>query len=83
MITREKLAIYKSYHGNIDVWMRARKKSDRIIADDDWRNIDELLLRLCIVKKKHSSEKFTAETMRRLREETADDSVAKELLSLA
>src|SRR3954468_12762625 len=75
MITKEKLAIYKSYRGNVDGWARAHKKSERLIADADWRRIDELLLQLGLVKKKLAAEVFAAEAQRRLQEEAADAEV--------
>jgi hypothetical protein len=83
MITKEKLAIYKGYRGDVDGWARANKKSERIISNDDWHLIDELLLQLRIVKKKQATESFTSETMRRLKAAAAEDLVSEELMSLA
>jgi hypothetical protein len=83
MITREKLAIYKRYDGDVDSWQRVNSAAEKIIADCDWSEIGELLMQLSLVKKELATKSFAAEVNRRLEAKSADPGVAAELFAMA
>lgn len=83
MLTKEKLNIYKKYSGDIDLWARLRKKSEiKLINDDDWKLIDDLVQSLELIKKNVVSENFKFETFERIEAVCEDETTQNALKSL-
>jgi len=56
MITKDKLAEYIRYNGDMDGWCRSTRQSD--ITDDDWRQIDTILSAITVIRRGLAAESF-------------------------
>ena len=81
-LTIEHLKIYKHYHGDIDMWVRSRMKGDKIMSDELWGEIDQLLSRLDMKQKGLASDSFNAETKELLSKRCASSEVEQELIEM-
>jgi hypothetical protein len=80
MITDEKLTVYQRFGGDIDGWARAATPIERaFMADEDWADISEILLRLAVVKSGHATDAYAAETRRLIAAKVEDECVVKRL----
>jgi len=69
MITLEKLKIFSRYNGDVDMWVRAGKFSEKkIMVSDDWYLIDNFIQQIGLVNKSLTSEKFKSDLNKRLME---------------
>jgi hypothetical protein len=62
MITKEKLEIYRYYHGDVDRFGRGKKSHRSIMNDNDFFLIRNLIQNLTIIKNKLASKQFERET---------------------
>ena len=83
MITSEKLAIYRKFHGDEDVWSRAGSPGADVISFDDWLGIRNLLQELTMLRQNRVSKQYADEINRRLEEIVADHETRKALMDLA
>jgi len=80
MITVEKLKIFKKYQGDGDAFIRIGKKNEKRIMDySDWRNIDELIQDIGLIKKKLASAEYEKSVSNKLRNYCESQSVMEEL----
>lgn len=80
MITDEKLTVYQRFGGDIDAWVRAATPYEkRLMTDEDWADISEILLRLAIVKSGQAADDYDADTKRILAAKVENEGVAKRL----
>ena len=78
MITAKKLSIYRKYDGDVDGWARVgSRREKKVMSDQDWYEIDELLRRLHLVEKGLASEEFESQTREMLEERTENAEVAR------
>lgn len=78
MITAKKLSIYRKYDGDVDGWARAGSwREKKIMSDQDWYDIDELLRRLHLVEAGLASAEFESQTRVMLEERTKNAEVAR------
>jgi hypothetical protein len=83
MITAEKLAIYRSYGGNVDLWQHAGSPNNDIISSDDWAVIGTLLQELAFYKGALAGERYQEHIRRRLAQVAADQETERQLLKMA
>jgi hypothetical protein len=84
MITDEKLTIYQKFRGDIDGWARAGTPQEKaLMTDEDWADIDGILLRLAIVKSGRAADAYEAETRRILAATAESEGVAQRLRDCA
>jgi hypothetical protein len=84
MITKEKLSIYQRYDGDSDGWARANvPREQAAMVDEDWREIDELLMQVSLVKKELATKSFADAVRLQLEKSTADASVAAQIFAIA
>jgi len=83
MITAEKLAIYRSYGGNVDLWQHAGSPKSDIISGEDWAAIGTLLQELAFYKGALASERYREHIRRRLAQVAADQETERQLLKMA
>lgn len=81
-LTNEHLKIYKRYRGDVDMWARSRKKSERIMTNELWEEIDGLLSRLEMRQKKLASDSFNAEPNDRLSQLCSSPEIEQELVKM-
>jgi len=80
MITDEKLTVYQRFGGDMDGWVRAATPFERkLMSDEDWADISEILLRLAIVKSGRAADVYDAETKRIIAAKVENEGVAKRL----
>jgi hypothetical protein len=52
MLTKEKIKVYISYNGDIDMWVRTGKANDKTVMNNsDWAMIEQLLQDIHLVEK--------------------------------
>lgn len=74
MITREKIAVYEKFDGDIDGRARCGTKMDHeLITDDEWFLISNLVQRLKVVENGLASSEFAEETHKILKTAVAAD----------
>ena len=79
MISKEKIAIYNRFKGDIDAWARVGSKSQQSVMEDaDWYMIDSLKQDTNLFEKGFASDDFVSALQKRL-EENCD---SKETISL-
>ena len=84
MITKEKIGIYKKYHGDIDGWARMGSPSEQeLMQDEDWYVIDDLLQDLALMKDGKTSEDYNQKLMQKLMDNCAGEDIVKELGELS
>jgi hypothetical protein len=83
MITAEKLAIYRSYGGRVDLWQHAGSPKSDIISGEDWAAIGTLLQELAFYKGALASERYREHIRRRLAQVAADQETERQLLKMA
>lgn len=83
MITAEKLAIYRSFGGNVDLWHNAGSPKSDTISGEDWAAIGTLLQDLAFYKGALAGERYREHIRRRLAQVAADQETERELLKMA
>lgn len=83
MITAEKLAIYRSFGGNVDLWHHAGSPKSDIISGEDWTAIGTVLQDLAFYKGALAGERYREHIRRRLAQVAADQETERELLKMA
>jgi hypothetical protein len=83
MITAEKLAIYRSFGGNVDLWQHAGSPKSEIISGADWAAIGAVLQDLAFYKGALAGERYREHIRRRLAQVAADQETERELLKMA
>jgi|GEM_PF-2526927 len=76
------LKIYKRYFGDIDMWVRLRKRKENIMTGELWGEIDQLLSRLELMQKGLASESFNSVTNERIEKLCESPEVERELRAL-
>jgi len=83
MIKAEQLHIYNHYHGDIDMWTRTGKLSEKkLMTSDTWHLIDNLIQDIAIARNGLASEKFISNLKNRLSENCDNEETIKQLESL-
>ena len=83
MITLEQLKIYNRYDGDMDMWTRTGKSSEKkLMTSDDWYLIDNLIQDIAIAKNGPASEKVISNLKNRLSENCDNADTIKQLESL-
>jgi hypothetical protein len=82
MITAEKLAVYRSYGGNVDLWRHAGSPKSDIISAEDWAAIGNLLQELAFYKGALAGERYREHIRRRLAQVAADQETERQLLKM-
>ncbi len=68
MITLQKLNVYNKYSGDIDQFGRAGiRKDHKIISEEEWFFLSNILQSLNMVKKKVTSTEFSNKTIEELK----------------
>lgn len=83
MITAEKLAIYRSFDGNVELWHHAGSPKSDIITGEDWAAIGIVLQDLAFYKGALAGERYREHIRRRLAQVAADQETERELLKMA
>ncbi|NVO84784.1 hypothetical protein [Hymenobacter terrestris] len=79
MITKQKFLIYKKYKGDLDLWIRDRRKKDISIIDDgDWQVISELLSDILLIENNLVSDDFRNKVIQSIK----SNSESEEVMSL-
>jgi hypothetical protein len=69
MITKNKLQIYANYNGDLDMWLRTGKKSEKeMMTSADWHLIDTLIQDCVVLERGLGSDSRNAEAIARLNE---------------
>jgi hypothetical protein len=69
MITKQKIEIYKKFHGDSDGFVRVGSKAEKeLMAYDDWALIDSVLQDLELIEKGLASEDFKNQIDSKLKE---------------
>jgi hypothetical protein len=80
-LTNEKLAIYRKYRGDVDMWARAGTKSEKnAMVDADWAELSAILQQLQLVEKGLASAEFAAAAHQKLSDATPDDSLRRAII---
>ena len=80
MITIETLNIYKKYQGDGDIFQRVGKKDEKKIMNySNWRNVDDLVQKISLIKRKLASKTFEDSTIKQLKESCENQNVIDEL----
>lgn len=66
MITKNKIEIYMSYDGDVDLFARSRNSQIKM-SDDEWNLIDRLYSRMIIIQSNKASRSFIDETQAQLK----------------
>ena len=82
VITAEKLAIYRSYGGSVDLWHNAGSPKSDIISGEDWAAIDTVLQDLAFYKGALAGERYREHIRRRLAQVAADQETERQLLKM-
>ena len=64
------------------MWVRSRMQGDKIMSDELWGEIDQLLSRLDMKQKGLASDSFNAETKELLSKRCASSEVEQELIEM-
>lgn len=84
MITEDKLKVYASYKGELDMWLRTGKEREKSFMDSsDWHLIDLLLQDATVLNRNLGSPKRAEEARNRLRENTENEDLVVEIRRLA
>ena len=84
MITQKKLEIYKRYDGDIDGWVRVGDKEEKkIMSDNDWFEIQDLIQKITILKRGLASEEFAKRINTIIHELTDTKETANKLIDFA
>ena len=84
MITKEKIEIYKKYKGDIDQWARlGKKKEQKIIDDEDWFLIDEIVQDIQLIKNGQASDEFEIRLNEKLKRVFDEERTLEYLRSLS
>ena len=60
MLTKEKIKVYISYNGDIDMWVRTGKANDKTVMNNsDWAMIEQLLQDIHLVEKGLASPEYS------------------------
>ncbi len=83
-LTRQKLAIYQKYRGNVDIWDRAASREERNeMADAEWSELWLLFQQVQNLEKGQLSDEFAARVRNRLQELAPDVELRKEVIAIA
>lgn len=83
-LTREKLAIYKKYRGNVDIWDRVASREEREeMANTEWSELGLLFHQVENLEKGQLSDEFAARVRNRLQELAPDLDLQKEIIAIA
>jgi hypothetical protein len=83
-LTRQKLAIYQKYRGDVDMLARAgSRKEQEEMADEDWSEMLSLLQQLQNLERGQLSEEFARRVLLRLQEVAPDPAFQMELRAYA
>ncbi len=81
MITLHKLSIYSLYSGDLDLFTRSGRESEkRTISDKDWYLIDILIQDANVIVRGLGSEQRLAEATERLAQNSESGEVVKEIM---
>ena len=84
MLTKQKLAIYQKYRGDVDMWTRAgSKKEKEEMTDGDWSERWSLFQQLQNLERGQLSDEFAARVRNRLQELAPDSELQMELKAYA
>lgn len=84
MITKEKIAVYTYFNGDIDGWARAGTRNQKAIMNDkDWLLIEELLQDIRLLKRGLASETYMHSIKKRMSECCDSSNTISELEALA
>jgi hypothetical protein len=84
MITKDKVKVYNSFHGDIDGWARMGSKKEKVImSDNDWSLIDNLLQDIRLVAKGLTSKEFSDTLQRKLIENCDNPETISQLKKMA
>ena len=84
MITLAKLKIYRSHYGDVDFFARSGRRSEgELLSDEEWFLIDRLILDAMVVNKHLNTEQQIDEATVRLKENSENKNVEKEIRRLA
>ena len=84
MITLEKLKLYDKYAGDIDHLQRVDNKYEKkLIEDDDWLLISELIQDIGLIKRKLTSENYEKTVMEKMPKYLDDRITISELEKLS
>ena len=83
-LTRQKLAIYQKYRGNVDIWDRVASRKEREqMADTEWSELGLLFQQVQNLEKGQLSDEFAARVRNRLQEVAPDLELRKEIIAIA
>ena len=77
MINIEKTKIYLKYDGDLDGWCRIQNKDDRIINEDEWRIIDDIIGNIVPILRGLAAEKFIQENKKLVKRNLQDEATFK------
>lgn len=83
-LTRQKIAIYQKYRGDVDIWARAGTREEKqVMADADWSEMWSLFQQVQNLEKGQLSDEFAARVRSRLQELAPDAAFQKEITAIA
>lgn len=84
MISLAKLRIHERYNGDLDMWLRTGKRSEKELMDsNDWHLIDTLIQDCLVIQRGLGSPSRNEEAEKRLRESCESEEIIRELEKLA
>lgn len=82
MITKEKLALYRKYGGDIDAWAR-RPNSKGLMKDDDWLLIESLVQDILLTHNGNASLEYIDKVHAKLKLLCDSDATIEQLREIA
>ena len=83
MINGDKVNVYASFNGDVDMWQRRGMPGSDVISGADWGTIDVLLQELAMYKRGVVSEAYATRIRSRLAEIASDPETATRLMDMA
>ena len=83
VITLEKLKVFESFNGDIDMWSRVTAKVGSPIKGDEWRLIETLLQDSIVIDRNLGSDERTKQASERLLQNCENDAVIAEIRRVA
>ena len=84
MLTKDKIKIYKSYKGDIDLWARTMKaKNKSVMNTSDWAMIEQLIQDIGLVERGLASTEYCKVVNERLQKNCDSNQTINELKKYA
>jgi hypothetical protein len=82
IITKDKLALYKRFGGDIDAWARSQN-SKGLMNDDDWLLIESLVQDILLIHNGNASIEYTEKVNANLKVSCDSDETIRQLKKIA